>query len=83
MSKHTYAANAPNEDRATLAVELDHEGNGYIFAGVWDGHAGTVTQVLADGGRAYSSSRDGTVRIWGVPAAAGAGAADATGESGA
>ena len=33
----TYAANAPNEDRCTVAVDTNE---GTILAGVWDGHAG-------------------------------------------
>ena len=32
MHKATYAANAPSEDRSTLAL-----GDDFIFAGVWDG----------------------------------------------
>ena len=37
VSKSTYAANAPNEDRCTVAVDTNE---GTILAGVWDGHAG-------------------------------------------
>lgn len=35
VSKSTYAANNPNEDRCTFAADTE---KGYIFAGVWDGH---------------------------------------------
>eukprot|EP01043_Picozoa_sp_COSAG02_P043488 COSAG02_NODE_3792_length_6225_cov_5.149037_1_plen_158_part_00 len=35
VSKSTYPANAPNEDRCTFAADTD---TGWIFAGVWDGH---------------------------------------------
>ena len=48
MSKHTYAANAPNEDRSTLAVDMDFKDSGYIFAGVWDGHAGFKCSEFVD-----------------------------------
>ncbi len=36
IAKATYGANAPNEDRHTVAV-----GTECLFAGVWDGHGGT------------------------------------------
>ena len=36
VHKSTYAANAPSEDRSTVIF-----GDGFIFAGVWDGHGGT------------------------------------------
>lgn len=35
VSKSTYPANNPNEDRCTFAADTE---TGYIFAGVWDGH---------------------------------------------
>lgn len=35
VSKSTYPANAPNEDRCTVAADTQ---KGFIFAGVWDGH---------------------------------------------
>jgi hypothetical protein len=36
LHKSTYAANAPSEDRSTVVL-----GDGFVFAGVWDGHGGT------------------------------------------
>ena len=36
IAKATYGANAPNEDRHTVAI-----GEECLFAGVWDGHGGT------------------------------------------
>jgi hypothetical protein len=40
VSKSTYPANAPNEDRCTFAADTE---KGYIFAGVWDGHGAVPT----------------------------------------
>jgi len=36
LSRSTYEANDPSEDRSTVVI-----GDGFIFAGVWDGHGGT------------------------------------------
>jgi len=36
LSRSTYPANDPSEDRSTVVM-----GDGFIFAGVWDGHGGT------------------------------------------
>ena len=43
LHKSTYPANAPSEDRSTLVV-----GDGFIFAGVWDGHGGVATSNYAE-----------------------------------
>jgi len=37
LSRATYEANDPSEDRSTVVV-----GDNFIFAGVWDGHGGTA-----------------------------------------
>jgi len=37
LSRSTYAANKPSEDRSTVVV-----GDGFVFAGVYDGHGGTT-----------------------------------------
>jgi hypothetical protein len=37
LFKASYPANAPSEDRSTLAVA-----RGFVFAGVWDGHGGAA-----------------------------------------
>lgn len=42
VSKSTYPANAPNEDRCTFAADTD---KGYIFAGVWDGHGAAACDI--------------------------------------
>ena len=61
VSKSTYPANAPNEDRCTVAADTE---KGYIFAGVWDGHGAppsgsflAVTQCLVDPARYLRSWR--------------------------
>ena len=43
LYKATYAANDPNEDRHTLVV-----GEGFLFAGVWDGHGGWGASDFAE-----------------------------------
>lgn len=43
--KATYAANAPNEDKMTVAADLEA---GHILAGVWDGHAGDHCSQFID-----------------------------------
>ena len=43
LHKSTYEANAPSEDRSTLAI-----GEDFIFCGVWDGHGGTACSDFAE-----------------------------------
>ena len=45
VSKSSYPANAPNEDRCTFAADTD---KGYIFAGVWDGHGARAPQLTSN-----------------------------------
>src|SRR5260370_38002606 len=73
---------APEEERALAPAEpvKDRKNSEYGFA-LWDvengkqllrfeGHTNTVTQLgfFPDGLRAFSCSRDGTVRLWEVEA---------------
>ena len=43
LHKSTYPANDPSEDRSTVVA-----GDGFIFAGVWDGHGGTACSEYAE-----------------------------------
>jgi len=48
LSRATYAANDPSEDRSTVVVGDDDDVNGnFVFAGVWDGHGGTMAADFA------------------------------------
>lgn len=50
LSRATYAANDPSEDRSTVVI-----GDGFIFAGVWDGHGGTATAAEFTAQRVFSN----------------------------
>lgn len=43
LSKATYWANDPSEDRSTVAY-----GRNFVFTGVWDGHGGQPAAIFAE-----------------------------------